>query len=331
MRSRALLPFALLGALAGAAPARAAVEIIGVEEVRAMIQVQGGVAFLDVDGFRWELVTDPASPAVSPLGDGSFHPMDRHEVEAALAGIRGARRLPDATIYILPYPRREVLRSSCQGRTIMLSPGIRPVSREHVHMTVVHELGHVVQHAMEENGPGGWQTYLQLRDLDPIRFHAGAVHRDRPAEIFAEDFRYLMGGALATSSGAIENPDLPTPDQVPGLALWFRRGLTLDRVDALAVKDGPQSYPNPFRASAAGQLSVRFAAPAGYVPSPAQVHDLQGRLVSTLEAPRAGSDGAVTFRWDGRDRSGQRVASGTYLVSWAPVRGQGAARVQVLH
>lgn len=331
MRSRPLVPLALLGLMLAAAPARAAVEIVGVDQVRAMVQVQGGVAYLDVDGFRWELVTDPASPAVSPLGDGSFHPMDRHEVEAALAGIRGAQRLPDATIYILPYPRREVLRSSCQGSTIMLSPGIRPVSREHVHMTVVHELGHVLQHAMEENGPGGWATYLELRDLDPSRFHAGAAHRDRPAEIFAEDFRYLMGGALATSSGAIENPDLPTPDRVAGLPLWFRRGLALDRIDALAAEDGPQSYPNPFRASASRHISVRFAAPAGYVPSPARVYDLQGRLVNTLEAPRVDSDGGVTFRWDGRDRSGERVASGTYLVSWAPGRGQGAARVQVLH
>jgi FlgD Ig-like domain len=331
MRFRLLPLLVLTGAILADSPASATIEIIDVDEVRRMIEVTDGIASLEIDGTRWELITDPASPAISSLGDGSFHPMDRHEVQAALAGLRSNGRLPHTRIYILPFPRREILRSSCHGHAILLSPGIRAVSREHVHMTVVHELGHVVQHAMEERGPGGWQTYLELRDLDPVRFHAGAAHRDRPAEIFAEDFRFLMGGALATASGSIENPALPTPDQVPGLSLWFRRGLTPDRTEPAPGEVGPQSFPNPFRASTSGRLSVRFVAPAGFQTAPAAIYDLQGRLVRSLDAPPADRDGGVTFRWDGRDRTGQRVASGTYLVTWAPCHDQGAARVQVLH
>jgi hypothetical protein len=266
---------------------------------------------------------------LSPLGDGAFHPMDRSEIEAAVRAIRGVERLPDARIWVLPFPRRRVLVSSCHESTIFLSPGIRPVPAEHVHATVVHEIGHVVQHAISAPGASGWETYLRLRDLDEDRYHSGARHRDRPEEIFAEDFRYLMGGELATASGRIENPDLITPDLVPGLALWFRRGLQADGTEAPPGAARALSYPNPFRVGSKGPLSVRFRSVAGTDRRPALVFDLHGRLVRALEDPQADRDGVV-FRWDGRDRSGRHVVSGAYFVTWPPA-GPGAARVQVLH
>jgi len=311
-----------------AAPALARVEIIGADEVRDRIEIRDGTATLDVDGHRWELVTDPRAPFLSTLGDGEFHPMDRREVEAAVASLRGAERLPDTRIYILPYPRREVLRSSCHGTSVFLSPGIRNVSREHVHMTVVHELGHAVQHVKVAEGSAAWSAYVRLRGLDDPRFDAAADHRDRPTEIFAEDYRVLMGGALAATP-AIENDDLPGPEEVPGLSLWFRRG-------SQAVHEGlapsaPVSFPNPFPAASAANLRVRFSGTAG-IPSPvrAEVYDLQGRLVRSLDSSSREGDDTI-FHWDGRDRSGRAVTTGTYFVRWQARPELGTARVQVLH
>jgi hypothetical protein len=43
-----------------------------------------------------------------------------------------------------------------------------------------------------------------LRGLDASRYQANAVHALRPHEVWAEDFRALFGGAIATSNGTIE-------------------------------------------------------------------------------------------------------------------------------
>lgn len=330
MWTRTLLSLTCLSTalLLPARTALARIEIVGADEIRERIEIRDGVATLDVDGHRWELVTDPRAPFLSTLGDGAFHPMDRREVEAALASLRGAGRLSNAHIYILPYPRREVLKSSCQGTSVYLSPGIRKVSREHVHMTVVHELGHAYQHVHVAEGSPAWTTYLQLRALDDPRFQATADHRDRPAEIFAEDFRVLMGGALAASA-AVENSDIPEPGQVAGLSLWFRHGGRSVQ-EAVASLTGPVSFPNPYRAVSQTSLTVRFSGSAGVVHGRADIYDIHGRNVRSLDTPR-GDGNDTLFRWDGRDRSGQAVATGTYFVRWQGRPEFGTARVQVLH
>jgi hypothetical protein len=315
-------------------PARtvlARIEIVGADELRERIEVRDGVATLSIDGTRWELVTDPRAPFLSTLGDGAFHPMDRHEVEAAVSALKSAERLPDLSIYVLPFPRREVLKSSCRGSTVFLSPGVREVPREHVHMTVAHEIGHVFQHVRVPEGTPSWNAYVQLRGLNDVRFRPDAEHRNRPAEIFAEDFRMLMGGALAASAGPIENSDLPAPQVVPGLPVWFRHAGRTIREEASPLEHPPVPFPNPFRVTAVGGLQVRFAgAGAGPTTGQAEVFDLEGRRVRALpEATRDGDD--MIFRWDGRDRTGRTVATGTYFVRWQRRPDLGTARVQVLH
>jgi hypothetical protein len=217
---RGLLLAALL-LLAG--PGRAAAtQIIGPEEVlRSWTVERGGRLYFALDGVEYELVTDPSSPLVSPLGDGQFHPMSSSEVEGALLGLGALTRRLQLRVVILPYPRRHVLKSSCHGQTIVLSPGIREVAREHVWSTVVHEVGHALQHRLVPEGGVRWLEYVRLRGLEDPRYHQAAAHRDHPREIFAEDFRYLFGGHRANYSGSIENSNLPLPDEVAGLQAFF--------------------------------------------------------------------------------------------------------------
>jgi subtilisin family serine protease len=88
-----------------------------------------------------------------------------------------------------------------------------------------------------------------------------------------------------------------------------------DRAPAVARLD---VVPNPFNPS----TSLRFDLPA---PGPVslRLYDLHGRLVRILvDGPRPA--GLNEVRWDGRDRRGCAVASGTYL---ARLRSDGPSRV----
>jgi flagellar hook assembly protein FlgD len=57
-----------------------------------------------------------------------------------------------------------------------------------------------------------------------------------------------------------------------------------------------------------------------------EVHDLGGRLLRTLERGWRAA-GTRRVAWDGRDRSGERVPSGVYLVTL--VAGDQAVRTRV--
>ncbi|NNE43334.1 MAG: hypothetical protein HKN12_03930 [Gemmatimonadetes bacterium] len=306
----------------------ASVIVRDVDEVlRDLIHEYDGTTYLTVESRRWDLVTDPSSPELSALGDGAFHPMSAAEVDAALRGLGDLLDRFDVEIVILPFPRRSTLKSSCEGGTIFLSPGIRPVSPEHVRATVVHELGHVLHQTRAPAGSEAWADYQELRDLDPLHHHAGAAHRDRPHEIFAEDFRVLLGGPVASASAA-ENPDLPAPGSVPGLEHWLRELARTPAVDNRPEE--PQTFPNPFARGTAAGLEIRFLARAGVtVPGHADIYDLQGRRVRSLRGSLAG-DRTVAFFWDGRTEAGKWTGSGFYFVRWRERPEAGTARVQLL-
>jgi len=320
-----------IAALASATAARASLTIVGPHEVEQRFVLRYGPnAYLLVDDRQWELVTDPHSPLVSSLGDGSFHAMDTALVDEAVRDLGSIGERITGRILVLPYPRRTTLPSSCEDGTIFLSPGVREVAAEHVHATVAHEVGHLVQERFFPEGSSAWSQYVERRGLDSPRFDPYGAHRDRPREIFAEDFRALFGGSLATTSGTIENPELVYPANVPGLAEWLRREIGASAPAAFeeALRE-PAIFPNPCPATAR-TIRVRFHAKPVPGPAHADVFDVTGRLVQTLDESTTVA-ASVEFRWNGRDTAGRRVAPGVYFVRWRERPAAGVARVGMLN
>jgi hypothetical protein len=261
-------------------------------------------------GLRYELVTDVADPLIPNKGDGRFHPMNPDMVVAALADIQLDAAGLAIEVFILPYPRREILDSSAREGMILLSPGVRECSEYAVHFTVAHEVGHVYQYRwMPDSDTAGWRRYNALRQIgDSSTYHAGAAHANRPHEIFAEDFRFLFGGETSNYSGGIENEGLVLPDEVADLDTFLRELCAPRRIEPPAARVA--SSPNPFNPRT--EIQVQFT--TKLVPDHASVRvvDAGGREVRRLfdAAPPT-----LTMRlpWDGRDECGTRVASGLYF------------------
>lgn len=277
------------------------------ETLRDFCVMEGGTLWLQLpNGARHELVTSVTDPVITNSGDGSFHPFDESTVRTALAALRSRVAPVNAHVFLLPYPRRDGLESAAGPGLILLSPGVRPLSDEQQHAEFVHELGHVVHHArMPDANTAQWARYRELRGIaDASVFNASAAHANRPHEIFAEDFRALVGGALANYSGTIENAELAPPASVAGLAEFIHAVAG----DAVAPVTGTAlaTFPNPSR------QTVRFARPGTDAEAEALVvFDLNGRRVATL-AP-ALSGGLVTWTWDGSDASGAPVGAGVFF------------------
>lgn len=311
----AQLPAAAHELGSGARPA--GFTIVGAEETlrdHCARDAEGRLWFALPGGPRFELVTSTCDPAVANPGDGAFHPFDVAEVRAALAAVRYPTEGIRAQVFVLPYPRRSGLESAAGPGLILLSPGTRPIAREHQHAVFVHELGHVVQYQVLPDGDAeGWNTYRRLRGLDSDAYRAGGAHADRPHEIFAEDFRALFGGALARYSGTIENASIVHPEQVPGLADFL---LALADADPRALAF--EAWPNPSRGA------VRFSRP-GAATATLDVFDAAGRRVATLEPLAAGS--VTTWAWDGRGADGRPVAPG---VLFARLREAGARATRIV-
>ncbi|HHY38905.1 MAG TPA: hypothetical protein GX507_08280 [Clostridia bacterium] len=89
-----------------------------------------------------------------------------------------------------------------------------------VHRLAVHELGHVVDFRLMNEKR--WAEYRKIRGLtDTMKYRdTSPYHKDRPREVFAEDFRLLFGAELAAKNPH-ENFGLANPKEVPGLKDFF--------------------------------------------------------------------------------------------------------------
>ena len=260
-------------------------------------------------GTRYELVTSTADPAIGNPGDGAFHPFEPAEVRATLAALSFPIAGLRADVFLLPYPRRGGVESAAGAGLILLSPGVRPLSRAQQHAEFVHELGHVVHRALlPDSDVVAWNGYRALRGIaDATVFASGAAHANRPHEIFAEDFRALFGDALANYSGSIENASIPRPSDVAGL-----RELLLS-LAASPVAVAAAAQPNPSRGP------VQFARHGGAA-VPLDVFDALGRRVASLAPQSAGED--VHWSWDGSGAHGRAAGPGVYYAR--PRDGSGA-------
>jgi hypothetical protein len=264
-------------------------------EVDRFIVVQAGGTYIAFPGARpWALCET----------GGPYSPMPWQEVAEALGKISYPFEKTEASVVILPVPRREVLESSAEGGVVFLSPGSRDWPREHVHYTVAHEMGHVLHNAlMPDSRLDLWREYAALRGLDFEAARAAQDHAYRLHEIFAEDFRVLFGSELARCGSGVENHDLSTPDAVPGLREFF---LALpDRADAgVAIN----ASPNPF--STYLVITARSADRALGIDE-VVIYDVRGRAITALKPAETG--GEVT--WDGRSDDGRLAAPGLYFLA----------------
>jgi hypothetical protein len=282
---------------------------------RLIFRVPGGDSYIFIE--------DPSDPSIVNRGDGRFHPMNEESVVRALETIDldGRSIGCELYIYILPYPRYGFPASTAAGNCIFLSPGVYEVSSCVISFIVTHEFGHVFQHLhLDDSDTERWETYLRLRGIygDPA-YSETAQHRNRPKEIFAEDFRYLFGGDESRYSNSIENPYLALPDQVYGLE-EFMVSLVAPAMAALNVKDVPtpgrtpaaSNYPNPFNPSTTIEVSFPETGEGNRRSVELDVYGADGSLVRSLY--RGEATGPV-FRatWDGRDRTGRDVPSGVYF------------------
>ena len=311
-----LAPRAHASELSASGTARGLVIHDAEETLRDFCRLDGdGVLWLELpSGMRFELITSTDDPAILNPGDGAFHPFDRAEVTAALGALRYPLGRVRADVFILPFPRRGGLESAAGPQLVLLAPGGQPLAPEHQHAEFVHELGHVVQYQlMPDADAPTWERYRTLRGIgDRDRFCPSAPHADRPHEIFAEDFRALFGGTLATVSGGIENASLAQPLAIEGLS-DFLQELAGAANAPLALVGNPTPSPG----------AVRFSR-AGISDAPLDVYDVLGRHVASVPARALASQ--TEWRWDGRDASGRAVTAGTV---YARVRESGGAATRV--
>lgn len=273
-------------------------------------------------GEEIQVITDVNDPLIVNKGDGRFHPLGTALVLDCLDRIEYPGLNVEVDVFILPYPRVEIISSSAVGRRVFLSPQVLEISQEGASYIVAHEMGHVFQFCHMPFGTDSrWEEYARLRGiLGDTRFSESAPHAYRPREIFAEDFRVLFGGPLAFFGGRVENPELPSPVTVLGLEEFC---LDLTRsVPGPSVIASVTSYPNPFNPQTELRVALGsdFQSVSGAVT--VRIYDVRGALVRELYAGQsAGPDLRVV--WDGRDGEGRQAASSTYFA----VVEAGAARM----
>lgn len=286
------------------------VELFTAEDLEASLVSTAGEDVILLDGSRYlTVITDINDPAIYNKGDGEFHAFPVERVLATLEGVLHPGLRLDIKVYVLPYPRRNLLVSSTSGNEIFLSPHVLDIDPSVVAYIVAHELGHVFHNAYMPSGSDRWDEYRVVRGItDTERFSTAASHPYRPQEILAEDFRVLFGGELAAYDGRVENHEITPPESVPGLQA-FLEGLG----GAIAMRT-PQivatSSPNPFNPT----TSIKVTLPGGIGSGGSvdvSVYDVRGRLVRQLYVG-ASPASELLLRWDATDQGGSPVASGNY-------------------
>lgn len=313
--ARSLLLIAAFAASAGALQAGAlpaGIAILDADQVlleRTQTEPDGNLYLKDAEGILRRFVTSTSDPLVLNRGSGEFHPPARHAVEEGLLAV-DSRFLHGLRfeIYILPFPVAHPLTSWAGEDAVYLSPGVWELLEKQIHQLVAHEVGHLAHRAhLPDDDLAGWQRYRLLRGIqDGTRYHANAIHRDRPHEIFAEDFRVLFGGPLACGA-TIENPGLAAPEHVPGLRAFFLELIGVEpepKPEALA-----SAYPNPFSTGQPLHLSL----PGVESVSAVVIHDVSGRSVRELRDLTSSGHGLFEVFWDGRDDAGRPLPRGTYF------------------
>ncbi len=256
-------------------------------------------------------------------------PVDEDVILDAVAGMEGFRTDLAIEIFLLPGFPAEALSSFARRESVFMAPGFGVQAPETVAYVAVHEIGHVFCWATMDGREDRWADYRRLRGLTVQDDPASLMHADRNREIIAEDFRFLFGGALATSSGSIENASLPLPGAVDGLRELLA-GYLASPAGGLAALQPSRVYPNPCRAHAVVELALADDADKTLSGATVlEVFDVRGRLVRRLDSERV-AGGRATVTWDGNGADGRRAPAGIYLYRIARGASTGQGRILLL-
>jgi len=242
--------------------------------------------------------------------DARFVSFDRDVVVGALAAMSGFEADLDVNVYLLPATPVLVASSFASTNNIYLAPGTGAIHASTQAYIATHEMGHVMTWAFMDNSSARWEAYMQLRGLDNALNGPAASHADRAREIVAEDFRFLFGGALATSTGSIENHHLALPSNVDGLEELLVSFLS-EKAMAVSNVASATAYPNPCNP----RTTIEMALPSGAQVSGSvrlSIYNIRGALVQTIDGGQINGN-SVSVDWNGDNSQGQGVASGRYI------------------
>lgn len=192
------------------------------ESVECSIRVERHRRMLRATWHGMEFYLD--EPGAKAHSSSPILPVDREAYGEALTGVSFPLScLSEYRVCILPYRLLgypNTLALTLDGNTTYVFATTWQLTHGMVHRLAVHELGHAVDFRLMTEKR--WAEYRKIRGLtDTTKYRdTSPHHKDRPREVFAEDFRLLFGGELAAEKPH-ENPNLLDPQEVPGLKDFF--------------------------------------------------------------------------------------------------------------
>jgi len=189
------------------------------ESLTAMVRSEGKQAVLKEEwyGSRFYMNT---SSSINQL---AIRPVNLTTYQEALYEVSfPTERFTQYHVYILPYMLQDypgVQALTFKNNTTVVFANSWELTEKATHKLAAHELGHQVDFQLMT--PGLWDKYKKIRELHDSKFDIySKEHKNRPQEIFAEDFRIICGGSLAAEKPH-ENDELKDPQDVPGLKDFF--------------------------------------------------------------------------------------------------------------
>lgn len=189
------------------------------ESLAAMVRREGRQAVLKESWYGTRFYMNTSS-SINQL---AIHPVDLSTYREALSEVSfPTERLAQYQIYILPYMLKDsagVQALTFKNNTTVVFANSWELTEKATHKLAVHELGHQVDFQLMTSVL--WDKYKKIRGLTESKYDNNSTeHKNRPQEIFAEDFRILCGGSLAAEKPH-ENSELKAPRDVPGLKEFF--------------------------------------------------------------------------------------------------------------
>jgi hypothetical protein len=172
---------------------------------------------------------------------------------------------------------------------------------------VINDLG---ASAQVLQGPGGWPELILVRDpelgLSQVQVNStGAGDWSVTAYLSHENTGNLRETSAGNAQGAEGASRVLWLSAPMGLS-WHDNATSVPPSDLSQVRFVAGPVP------ARGELRLSFLAPERGAKVELAIYDLRGRRVA-LPLPSSERSGALSLNWDGRDRSGLRLARGTYF------------------